>query len=335
MIRFATIGTSFITDWFVKATLSCEKLEYAAVYSRTRQKGEDFASKYGVSLVYDNLEELAMDESIDMVYIASPPSCHFMQSVLMLNYGKHVLCEKPAMSNTKELELVLEAARENGGIFLEAMKPLFTPGFRLIEENLSSLGKIRRVTLQRCRRSVSYDEYLKGEEKRVFMPKFSTGALMDFGCYAVAMLVKLFGMPEKIFADAILLDTKVDGAGSIFARYPNMQAEILYSKMADSRVESQIQGEEACMLIPNISHPREIKIITNDGRIETKKALRIEAEEERNNLVYEILEFLRLIEERQALFSYNEATKMELKLMDEARRQMGIVFPADRILEDF
>jgi predicted dehydrogenase len=333
MIRIATIGTNFIVDWFLEALAHCPGFEHKAVYSRKMETGEAFAKKYGITKVYDHIEELAMDPEIDAVYIASPPSCHFSQAMMMINYGKHVLCEKPAVSNTKELEMILQAAKENQVIYLEAMKNVYTPGFFLLQEILPMIGTVRRATLQRCKLSSSYGHYKEGIIDNVFQKKLSNGALMDIGCYGVHFMVKLFGMPQQIQADGILLSNGIDGAGTVLAHYDGMQAEILYSKMTNTKVDSQIQGEEGCILIPDISHPRELRIEYYNGNKENFIVPQIKGEQGRNNLIYEIIEFQKLIGHKKVEHEHWKYSLMNMRVLDEARNQMGIYFPADKIME--
>lgn len=333
MIRFATIGTNFIVDWFLGGMPLCHEMEYAAVYSRSMETGKAFGDKYGVQTIYDNLEDLAMDESIDAVYIASPTYCHFQHAMMMLNHGKHVLCEKPVASNGRELELMLQAAKENDVVFMEAMKCVFTPGYQVIMDQIHKIGTVRRATIQYCQYSSRYDNFKNGIIENAFKPELSNGAIMDIGCYCVHFLVKLFGMPESIQTDVIKLSNGCDGAGTILAHYDGMQAEVIYSKISNTQIPSQIQGEKGCMIINDVPHPREIKIIYNDGTIEEFEVERAETEVFRNNLVYEALEFQRLVLEHQVDHPHNKNSIMEMQVMDEARRQMGIYFPADKIME--
>lgn len=76
MIRFGVIWTSWITDRLIEASQQLSDFTLNAVYSRTYEKAEQFSRKYGVSNVYVTLEELAMSEEIDAVYVASPISLH-------------------------------------------------------------------------------------------------------------------------------------------------------------------------------------------------------------------------------------------------------------------
>lgn len=324
MVKFAVIGTNKITDNFIEAAKLCKEFELAAVYSRTKESAIQYADKYGVKLVYDDLEELAASKEVDAVYVASPNSFHAYHSIKMLNGKKHVLCEKTIASNKKELEIMLKAAEDNGVILLEAMRSVFDPGFKAIEANISKLGVIRRVTFQYCQYSSRYDNFKKGIVENAFNPIFSNGALMDIGVYCIHPLVKLFGMPKKLLGDAVILKNGVDGAGTIIVKYDNMQGELLYSKITNSRLPSQIQGEKGCMIIKEIPDTREITIIYNDGKQEN-----IPINKYDNNMYYEVEEFIRLIQTKSNAREHNQYSLMELSIMDEVRKQMGIKFPAD------
>lgn len=325
MIKFATIGTNFITDRFLQAGLLCPDFKLEAVYSRTKARAKEYASNYHISKCYDDLAALGEDPAIDAVYIASPTNCHAAQAIQLLNAGKHVLCEKPIASNQKEAQAMFAAAAQNGVVLLEAIRSTFTPGFKAIEEHLPKLGKIRRVTFSFCQYSSRYDKFKSGIIENAFNPSFSNGAIMDIGVYCIHSLVKLFGLPESLSASAILLSNGIDGEGTIVARYKDFLAELIYSKITDSYNFSEIQGEDASMLIDKISLPQNIKIIYRSGSEET-----LPVESQNDEMRYEITEFIDLINSVD-FHRYNQNSLQTLTLMDEARRLMGIRFPADEI----
>lgn len=103
-IRFGVVGTNWITDRFVQAGLENEEFLLTAVYSRTEAKGQAFAAKYAGASIYTDLEAMVSSAEVDAVYIASPNSMHAEHSLICLNHGKHVICEKPAASNSREPE---------------------------------------------------------------------------------------------------------------------------------------------------------------------------------------------------------------------------------------
>jgi len=318
MIRFATIGTNFITDWFVEASKHCNELEYKAVYSRSEDTARAFANKYGVEHCYTSLNELAATKDIDAVYIASPNSFHCEQAVFLLENGKHVLCEKPAASNAKEVSRMIDASSQNNVVFLEAMKNLFEPGFAAIEDNLDKLGRIRRVSLMYCRYSPSYDKYKEGIITRVFDPTYSTGALMDIGIYCIHPLVKLFGKPKLLYVDAVMLPTKADLAGTIIARAKeDIQVEIIYSKATQSSIPCQIQGEEATMVFDRISNIDYVTIYYKDGKVE-----KLDFAKEYPTMTYQILKWCELIKTGASAEEYNHNSLQAFEFVDEIRREM-------------
>ncbi|MDO4168928.1 MAG: Gfo/Idh/MocA family oxidoreductase [Lachnospiraceae bacterium] len=326
MVRFAVIGTNFITDNFMDAGSQCKGFHVQAVYSRTMERAKEYAAKYDIEDCYDSLDDLAAADNIDAVYVASPNALHAKQSIKMLNAGKHVLCEKTIASNKMELEQMLEAAEQNHVIVLEAMRPVFDPGFQAIQENLPKLGKVRRATFQYCQYSRRYDNYKNGIIENAFKPELSNGAIMDIGVYCVHPMVKLFGMPDHILASGYKLSTGAEAMGTIIARYGDeMQAELIYSKITDSILPSQIQGEEGSMIIEEIPDTVKIKIRTRKD----KEWEEINIDKKSNNMYYEIEEFIRLVENEESAKEHNQYSLWELAVMDEARKQMGIVFPAD------
>ena len=324
MIRLATIGTNFITDWFMEGVQELEEIKLTAVYSRNLEKGKQFAAKYNVEKVYDNYEEMAKDPEIDAVYVASPTYMHYAHSITMINYGKHVLCEKPVCSNREELDILIKAAKEQGVVFMEAMKNVHSPGFHAMMDNLHKIGTVRRATIQYCQYSSRYDNYKRGIVENAFKPELSNGALMDIGVYVVSCMIRLFGAPKSIKASGIKLHNGVDGAGTILMEYPDMIGEAIYSKITDSAMPSQIQGEDASMLVQEIENVKDLRIVRK-GVVQS-----IHFEQSDNILNYETQEFIKMIKTGMGWEKSREITLETMKVLDEARKQLHIVFPADK-----
>ena len=122
IIRFGVIGTNNITDWFLNGAAQVKDFILTAVYSRNEEKGRAFAEKYNVDHVFTDLNEMAKSDLIDAVYIASPNAVHSEQAILFLNNKKHVLCEKAFASNSLQVINMINAAKDNQVILMEAMK---------------------------------------------------------------------------------------------------------------------------------------------------------------------------------------------------------------------
>src|SRR5471030_2335536 len=168
MIRFAVIGTNWITRQFIDAAHESGKLKLSAVYSRRIEQAQRFGTDYAVQHYFDSLEALAVCEDIDAVYIASPNAFHYRQALLFLNHKKHVICEKPLASNLREVEQMMAAAKDNEVVLFEAFKTAYLPNFRALRHALPRIGKIRKVWFNYCQYSSRYPAYLAGEHPNTF-----------------------------------------------------------------------------------------------------------------------------------------------------------------------
>lgn len=324
MIRFGVIGTSSIVEKFLSVTIGIRNFALTAVYSRDIERAQAFGSRYGATYFYNDLEEFAASDAFDAVYIASPNSCHCEQALLMMKHKKHVLCEKPLASNKKEVDQMFQAAHENGVVLLEAMRSVFAPEFPQIRNYFHKLGKIRRVDFHFNQYSSQYDAYKKGTPSNRFLLEMSGGALMDLGCYCIYPMVFWFGLPKKIMGTSVLMETGADGAGTLLLDYGDMIGEMRYSKMNNDSLPCEIQGEEAVMQISHIASTRDLSVKYPNGFKEV-----VHFEQQENNMEYEVRAFLDMVEGKRPWDVYEKASKNTAYVMEEARKQMGIHFPAD------
>jgi scyllo-inositol 2-dehydrogenase (NADP+) len=325
-VRFGIIGTNWITESFIQAASMVEEFTLAAVYSRSKEKAEAFAQKYKAEHIFTSLTEMAESDLIDAVYIASPNSLHAEQSILFLNNKKHVLTEKAFASNVKEAEAMISAAKENNVLLMEALKTTMLPNFKSIQENIHKIGKVRRAFASYCQYSSRYDAYKEGNILNAFKPEFSNGALMDIGVYCIYPMVALFGKPQSVKASSYMLESGVDGEGSIILTYEEMDIVLMYSKITNSLIPSEIQGEDGNILIDQMNTPKKIEIAYRNGERED-----VSVQQKEEAMYYEAKEFIETI-----LAGKSESTINSLDLslavtevMEEVRKQTGIVFPAD------
>ena len=258
-LKFGIIGTNFISSDFCEAALLVPEVELYAVYSRKQATGDAFARKHGISRVYTNYDAF-LDCGLDAVYVASPNFIHCGQTLKALDQGKHVLCEKIMAVNEKEVQSMIDCAREKGRILLEAMRPDFDPAYELIEQTLPRLGRLSRATFEFCQYSSRYDRYLEGELPNAFNPGLCNAAVMDIGVYCIHSLVRLFGMPKQIKSCSTKLANGFEGSGAVLMQYDNMVAEAIYSKTAVSVTPSVIQGEKGSLLMDYVSRPETLEL---------------------------------------------------------------------------
>ncbi len=320
MVRFATIGSNTITDKFLQAAQAVEGFSLVGVYSRTESRARAYAQEKKAKKWYSSMETLCADAQIDAVYVASPNAFHKQQCIQLMNAGKHVICEKPIAPCAQDYIEMLDCARRNRVVLCEAMRPAYSMGIPQVKKLLPEIGTVRRATLQFCQYSSRYDKFRAGIVENAFKPELCNGALMDIGVYCVHVMQKLFGVPEHIAAQALFLKGGIDGQGTILASYPQMQCEVIYSKITQAVTPSQIQGEEGCILLDAVSATSSITVIPRNGQ---RRVIQVPGAE--RDMEFEVKAFLNQIREGADVYQ-QQGTLNTLRIMDRARNLTGIDF---------
>lgn len=311
-MRFGIIGTNWITDRFIKAAKQHPEFTIGAIYSRTEETGSEFAEKYKVDHVYTDMAEMFQSGKIEAVYIATPNAFHAEQSILAMENGIHVLCEKPAVTSLNEMDQVIEASKKYQTTYMEAMKSTVSPAFLNLKKNLDKIGQIRRFVFHYNQYSSRYDKYKEGIIENAFKPELGNGAKTDLGVYCIAPLIHLAGEPESVLKNKHLLSTGAEGQGSMILNYNGCEAIVMYSKISDSYQPSEIQGEDGVIEIDKISDPKKVMIKYRDGRTED-----ISVDHEFDTMYYETAEFIQCVQNKQLESAINthEISRQVTKLL--------------------
>lgn len=371
--RFGIVGTGRISDWVLKGAVMEPRFEAAAVCSRSRESGKAFAEAHGIAKVYTDIDEMASDPEIDAIYIGTPNSTHHDLAILCMNRGKHVLCEKPMGANAKEVKEMIDVARANGVMLMEAMISTLCPNFVAARARLAEMGNVRHYFASFCQYSSKYDlvkRIIAGEEDSPvpssFNPDCCGGALMDIGIYPIYPMVSLFGRPKGIKAsvttckvpvassrfdklrdrereaDAEPVEAssregwkRVDLQGSVVFEYEGMDATAIYSKIADSLLRSEISCDGGIISLDQIHICRHAKMTKRgaptSGRASGPDAVDISVPVDADEYLCEFREFIDVLESGRIESSVNslETSLATAEILDEIRRQAGVVFPGD------
>ena len=324
MIKYGVIGSGWIAEEFVMGAQTVEGLEFAAMYSRTYEKGKEFAEKFGCENIYTDLEKFAKSD-IDAVYIASPNLLHYEQSKLMLENGKHVLCEKPITITPDEFSELFSLAQSKKLIYTEAIMMMFSPNKNLLKNALGKIGNITTAHFDFSQLSSKYAALKRGENPNIFNPEMKTGCLRDLGIYCYYPAVEFFGIPEKITSRAGFIETGADGYGTAVLDYPDKQVTLTYSKIGQDYLGSQIFGDKGTITIESISKLTNIKIHFADGKTED-----VTGETEKYILMsYEAEKFHDFITDfeknKEEYFYINNIISEVNKLMYEVKNQCNIL----------
>lgn len=328
MIKFGIIGTNFIVDNFIEATKLISEISITSLYSRTNETGTNFCKKHSIPNLFTNIDDMIASNTIDAIYIASPNSLHFSQSIKFLQNKIAVLCEKPLASNEKEVSLMIRASKENNTLLMEAFRPIHNPKFKFIKEKLKEIEPIRSVFANFCQYSSRYNKYKEGIILNAFNPDFSSGSTMDIGLYPVYLVTSLLGFPKKIESQNFILNTGVDGSGCMLLKYDEFSAIINHSKISNSFIASEIAGEKGNIIIEKIATLEKIFIKYPNGEEET---ILID-DYKKNDMYYEILHFITLLKNNE-IESFDNPLCNSLKvirILESSRKQNGIIFKADK-----
>lgn len=329
MLRFGTIGSGWITDEYIHGAVDSGLWQLTAVYSRTEERARAYADRHGAKLAFTSVQAMAASPEVDAVYVASPNALHYQHCKVLLEHGKHVICEKPLCAQADKIRELQAIAAAQGVVFLEAIMFLHLPQRKLLEETLEQLGPISLAKIDFCQRSSKLDAYQKGELPNIFNPKLETGALMDLGVYCVYPALYLFGRPERFQIVPRMLESGADGAGVITMEYPDKLVALTYSKLGQAGANTDFQGPEGTLLVESISRIAGLSLWRKDGSTET-----IYGGDEKYQLMgWEAKDFYRYITEPEASKEeYTACSRLAVdvaEFLEEARKKAGIHFESD------
>ena len=317
MIRLALIGTFWLTETFLQAMDRVDGVVLAGVCSRSYAKAEAFIGERKGVRIYTDPNDLAADPEIDAVYIATPNVTHYELSKLMLSSGKHVLCEKPICVHLDEYEELLALAQANGLVYLEAMMNAHLPRLGDLQKALRSAGPIVAARLDFSQRSSKIDRVRKGEVFSTFSKASCGGALMDLGVYSVYMALQLFGYPKTVDAySTLILD--VDGTDTVILGYDGYQVILTMSKLAESRIRSEILCENGTITLGLLSRLQEIDYYPLGGEHESI----FEKSEFYESMTWELKDFLSYIGGTDYT-SMQSLSRDSIRLLSEIREKIG------------
>ena len=320
--RWGILGTGGIASAFVKDLSHTTGHEVVAVGSRSLNKAQDFITAAPGATAYGSYSELVADANVDAVYVATPHPMHYDHTLLALNAGKPVLCEKPFAVSAHQAQAMIDSARENGVALLEAMWTRYLPHIAKVREILSSgiLGPIQTVESDHGQRLA--DQNIA----RLVDPSLAGGALLDLGIYPISFAHLVLGEPDAITARAVMTNRGVDAQTSAIFTYKNGAHAVINTTMiARTPCRAVISGLLGRLEIESYFYaPTTMRTVLHDGTIReypntyTGHGLREQAVEMARVVQAGLLE--------SPLMPWNETISV-MKSIDEIRHQIGLKYP--------
>ncbi len=326
-MKLGILGTGMIVQDFLTAVDKL-KIDYLAILGteRSQKHTEELAEKYKLDKVYFDYAELLQDKNIDTVYVALPNFLHHQFAKQALEADKNVIVEKPGVTTLAEFNDLKKLVEERDKILIEATTTHYLPAFAGIKSDLDKLGDIKIVSMNYSQYSHRYDAFKAGEVLPVFDPKKAGGAIMDINFYNINFVVGLFGKPDSVFYSANI-ERGIDTSGILILDYGNFKAVCVGAKDCQAPTNSSIQGDKGNIIINIPANRIESYTLTdNDGNEELKIFT-----PNNHRMIYEFESFIEMIdnhnvEKMNEMLAISETVA---KILQQARDQVGIVFPND------
>lgn len=322
-VRWGIIGPGSISHKFVQGLQVAEGAVLTAVASRTLDRAQTFANQYGFARAYGSYEALTADPDVDAVYIGTLHSFHKSHTMLCLEHGKHVICEKPFAINANEAAEMVALARQKRVVLMEAMWTRFLPTLVKTRELLASgaIGEVRMITADfGFRTNVN-------PNGRLFDPALGGGALLDVGIYPLSLAFMVLGTPSRVESMAHLGETAVDEQAAIILGYDGGQMALLSTAIrTNTPHEAFILGSDGWIKI-NSPWWASSQLTLKQGGEETMFTLPYKG----NGYTHEAEEMMTLIrsgQQESSVISLDESLAI-MQTMDKIRAQWGLRYPME------
>ncbi len=324
MIKFGIIGAGRIAETFAESLNGIKEGVLYAIASRSKEKAEAFKEKFGVEKAYDSYQKMYEDEDLDCVYVATPHGLHYEQMLEILDYKKHILCEKAFTLNHEQAEHVFKKAKEKGVFVMEAMWTRFLPTILDVMAHVvdKTIGEVTQLEA-----TFSFDAN-RSPEDRLYNKKLGGGALLDVGIYPITFTNLILGPPAEVDSNVTFYDTGVDYYETIVYEYENGAVATIKSGLnKDLPREAIVYGTKGKIHIPNFWSAEEANVYDeNDKLIE-----HIEYKHPVNGFEYEIKEVISCIKNNrlESDIMPHETTISILRQMDTLRKKWGLIYPQE------
>lgn len=320
--RWGILGTGGIAAAFVHDLQLAQGHSIVAVGSRTLGKAQAFVKEIPDADAHGSYKKLVNAENVDAIYVASPHPMHEVHTLMALNAGKPVLCEKPFAISSKQALSMIDTAKKNDVALLEAMWTRYLPHIQVVREILASgvLGQIQTVQADHGQRLA--DQNIQ----RLIDPGLGGGALLDLGIYPVSFTHLILGAPISITARAVMTDIGVDAQTSAILDYANGAQAILNTTMiAQTPCRAVVSGLLGRLEIDRTFYaPTAMRVVLFDGTVTEYPNTYVG-----HGLREQAIELARIVRAgllESPLMPWQESIEV-MQTMDEIRKQIGLVYP--------
>lgn len=321
-IRWGISATGGIAHEFAVALRDAPGAQLAAVSSRSQARGQAFAETFGIPRAHGSITDLAEDENVDVVYVASPAPSHRSDALAVIGSGKAALIEKPLGMNESDVAQIFSSSSHSGTFVMEAMSTRFLPAFVEIRKLIHSgqIGEIRSI-------EASFGLAASREPRlaRLFDPDMGGGGLLDLGVYAGQLIQEYLGLPSRTAASILLGTTGVDVEAAASFDFPGGAMATLRTSLDVLLPNTaRIAGTEGAIEIDSFFHTAErysVQMMVPNSVSQMTSVSHL-ATISRHRLAYEAIEVMMCLREgrrESPLMSWNASIET-MRILDSVRR---------------
>lgn len=322
-MRIGFIGTGNIAAKVAATVNQLEGFSCYAVASRTTQRAETFQKLHGFEKAYGSYEAMLKDEHVDLVYIATPHSCHFEAGMKCMEYKKPALIEKAFTVNAKQADTLVQLSKTNQVFLAEAMWTRYLPSRKIINDMIESglIGDVVHL-------AANMGNNVKSAP-RIAELSLAGGALLDVGIYALTFACMFLGTDiEDIVSTHTKMATGVDETNAIILKYKTGQLAVLHSSIGFQTERSgTIYGTNGFIVAKIINNIQAIERYDSNRRlVET-----VSVPAQISGYEYELRSVKRALQNNH--HECSEITRLEsvemMKIMDTIRAQWQLQYPCE------
>lgn len=275
MINWGILGCGRIARKFASDLKLVQGAQLIAAGASNGTSVEEFAKEFPVLYKHHSYISLAANEHVDVIYVATPHSHHCEHTLLCLEHGKAVLCEKAFAINKKQAQQMIDKAREKNVFLMEAFWSKFLPQFSKVQQmiNEGMIGAIKSLLINFGFTSTA------SSPPRLLDPALGGGSLLDIGVYNVFFALNILGIPEHIEAAMTPAPTGVDEQCAVFFTYNNGAIAQLFSTFASNlSTEADICGTNGRIRLNSRFYTPSADIEFYPDKIESKQIIPVARE---------------------------------------------------------
>ena len=323
-MKLGILGAGMIVGHFLEMVKELPEIKLQAILGtkRSKEKLLTIKEEYEINQAFTDFTEMLENADMDTVYVALPNHLHYAYAKQALEYGKHVICEKPFTLTLAEFKELKQLALEKNLVLVEAITNQYLGNYQTIKKLMPELGELKVIECNYSQYSSRYDAFKEGTILPAFNPKMGGGALMDINIYNIHFVVGLLGRPTEVYY-LPNIERDIDTSGVLVLDYPTVKVVCIGAKDSTSEIRSTIQGNKGSILINGSSS----LIVEVEKQLNGQEPIVYNNNVHSHRMYEEFAEFYRMISEHDIVAVEKQLNHSEIvmEVVDKALASAKIV----------